>query len=553
MIASVVQSFIAVALPVAMGAGLAVAAETEPPWSTTPLTLHDLRLSVIARNEAILMRLLEAGASRKLEDAERGIFEPAAVASIDHIGTDRPNNRQQLASLGYYATPFFLERNTLYNAGLEFLLPSGARLRTGYTLRELNNNIGAPTGDPGKLMGEQYETFVGLSLAQPLLRNFGVGITMAKIRLAALASEIAFQEYRRQLMLTIANAESGYWSLYLMQEQERFLRESIAMAGKILEDNRARLDVGKSSELEVLQAEAGLSVRQARWNEAKQKAYEGGIVLCTLYSSVPSEGGALPQTVDTPEVRLKPASMAEHYNFAFELNPDYLIRRRQVEQEDLRVAYTKNQRLPQLDLKASYGLNGLGSSAGNSIDDMGEGSYPAWSVGIEMRIPLAGGIAERNQHRAAQMSKMRALEGLKEIETQIFNGLDAAEQKTRLYQDSIGRYQSVVDFHEKLLRAQTDRLAVGAIDSRTVLETEEKLFEAKVAVVESRVMHRKALLEIELVRGTFLQERNLEVNREMLKNRTEEYIRRASIPIEAIEAIQREAKDELDKGMRSGS
>ncbi|HOX01114.1 MAG TPA: TolC family protein [Candidatus Paceibacterota bacterium] len=536
-----------------MCAGLAAAAEPGDPRALTPLTLHDLRQSVIAHNEAILMRLLEAGASRKLEDAERGIFEPAVVASIDHIDTDRPNNRQQLASLGYYATPFFLERNTLYNAGLEFLLPSGARLRTGYTLRELNNNIGAPTGDEGKLMGEQYETFVGLSLAQPLLRGFGAGITMAKIRLAALASEIAFQEYRRQLMLTIANAESGYWSLYLMQEQDRFLRESIAVAAKILEDNRARLDVGKSSELEVLQAQAGLSVRQARWNEAKQKAYEGGILLCTLYSSVPSEGGALPEAVDSPEVRPRPASMAEHYNFAFELNPDYLIRRRQVEQEDLRVAYTKNQRRPQLDLKASYGLNGLGSSAGNSIDDMGDGSYPAWSVGIEMRIPLAGAIAERNQHRAAQMSKMRALEGLKEIETQIFNGLDAAEQKARLYQDSIGRYQSVVDFHEKLLRAQTDRLAVGTLDSRTVLETEERLFEAKVAVVESLVMHRKGLLELELVRGTLLQERNIEVSRDMLKNRTEEYIRRASIPIEAIEAIQREAKNELEQGTRSGS
>ena len=43
---------------------------------------------------------------------------------------------------------------------------------------------------------------------------------------------------------------------------------------------------------------------------------------------------------------------------------------KKVRQEELRVAYAKNQRLPQLDLKASYGLNGLGSTPGESWDDV---------------------------------------------------------------------------------------------------------------------------------------------------------------------------------------
>src|SRR5262249_50744835 len=140
------------------------------------------------------------------------------------------------------------ERNSIYSGGLEFLVPSGAKIQTGYTLRELNNNL-------QHFAGGEFETFLGTSLVQPLLKNFGRAATMARIRLAALASDVAFHEYRRQLMVTLAQAEAAYWDLYLSQEQERISRESVGIAAKVLEDNKARSLVGKGSELEVLQAQ----------------------------------------------------------------------------------------------------------------------------------------------------------------------------------------------------------------------------------------------------------------------------------------------------------
>ncbi|HNQ87211.1 MAG TPA: TolC family protein [Verrucomicrobiota bacterium] len=506
------------------------------------LGLDELREKVLTRNESVLIKALEAEIGRKNYQAERGVFEPAVVGSVERIDTQRPNNLQQQANLGLYAREELLERNTLYDGGLEFLLPSGGKLRTGYTLRQLKNNIQTT-------IDVEYETFVGARILQPLLKNFGPSSVMARIRLAAMASEVAYQEYRRQLMLTIGQAESGYWDLHLTQEQERLSRESLATAEKILTDNQTRVSVGKAAEIEVLQAQAGAAFRRTRLNEAHQRVYETGTRLGSLFSYVAASTNALPRAVDHPALTEDPLGFAESYEQAFAMNPDFLIRRTQVEQENLRVKYTKNQRLPELDLKASYGLNGLGGSPGSSWDDIENGSHAAWTLGFEFRVPLAGGIKEKADYDAARVAKQKALLGLKEAEVQVLNSIDAAQQKVRLYRENVGSYQSVADYHQRLLEAQMERLAVGALDSKTVLETEEKLFESRVAVVESLVLCRKATLELELVRGTLLQDRDLEVTRAELKRRTQEYVSHFDLPSGAFEAFQRRAVNDVEKAL----
>lgn len=498
----------------------------EATQADSPLRLNELRRMVLDQNDQIQMRLQDAEVSERLHRAEKGIFEPQLVGGAEYFDTSRPNNRQQSAQLGFFARPFYLERNTLYNAGIEFLLGTGAKLRTGYMLRDLNNNIGAAETTPGELMGQQYESFAGLNLSQPLLKNAGWGATTAKIRLSAISSKIAFHEYRRQILLVLASAEAAYWDLHLAQEQVRIGTDSLATAQKILKDNQARLEVGKSSELEVMQAQAGLAARKAKLEQAQQTAFDYASRISSLYSRSIGGQNSLPRAVDVPELVDDPTSKVESYTQAFRKNPDYLIRAEQVKQENLRVAYLKNQRLPQLDLKASYGLNGLSSNVVQSMDDWATREYPAWSLGFEFRVPLGGGIKERNELEAGKLGKIRALSALKEAEVQVFNLVDTALRKIQLHRNSLTNARSVIGFHEKLLAAQLDRLAVGSVDSRMVLETEEKLSEARAAAVDSMVMERKARLELEAVRGTLLLARDAEVDLFELRKRTEEFLRK---------------------------
>src|SRR5689334_22170588 len=192
-----------------IAAGLAPLLRAQDP---VLLTLPEMVQMVLDHNESVQVRILEAEIGRRTLASEKGIFEPQITGSIERVDSVRPNNAQQIASLGFSAQPFLTERNTLHNSGVEFLTPLGTKLPTGLTIRHLGNNI--------QQSGEEVETFVGATITQPLLKNFGKDATMARIRLAAVASDIAFQEYRKQLMIVLSQAESAYWDLYLMQEQE---------------------------------------------------------------------------------------------------------------------------------------------------------------------------------------------------------------------------------------------------------------------------------------------------------------------------------------------
>ncbi|MEK7685425.1 MAG: TolC family protein [Verrucomicrobiota bacterium] len=515
---------------------------------TNGLTLNEVVQRALTYNESLQIKMLDAEISRRQFKAEKGIFEPAVVASYQRVDSRRENTAEQRSSTSFgfgNSLTVFNERNSLYDGGLEFLSPIGSKFRIGYSARDLKNNLQIARG-----LGEEWVNTVGVTLTQPLLKGFGLAATLARIRLAAVASDMAFQDYRRQLMLIISRAEAAYWDLYLTQEQDRISAESVGLAETVFKDNRARVEVGKSSELEVLQAQAGLALRKSRQSDAHQKLSEAANQLATLISGSAADTNFIIRAKEQPVAKEVPLNYFDSYTMAFELNPDYLTRRTQIAAENIKVAYAKNQKLPQLDLKASYGLNGLGNSYLGGFDGT---EFPAWSAGVEMRVPITGGIKERNELEAAKLSRKKALVGLKEVEVQIGNALDTSLLKVRNLGESVKNYQSVVDFHQQLLEAQLARLEVGKTDSKTVLETEEKLFEAKISTLESLVLYQKALLELELVQGSTLRTRNMDLTKPELQSKTSTLLAGGTFSGPEFESLRKEVQSEYDQKTKPGA
>jgi len=483
---------------------------------------------VLERNESLHARVLEFEINQKRFQAERGIFEPELVLGYDRVENKRENTAEQRRSSGVL---IFEEENNIYNSGIEALVPTGARVRLGYSLRDLRNNLQDPP--IGSIItnttGSEYQSFAGISLTQPLLKNGWNNATLANIRLAALASDVAYQAYRRQMMLIISTAEASYWNLFMAQEQVRFFRDSVRLARTLVTDNQARVQAGKAAELEVLEAQAGLALRDSKLVEAEQKYYETAAQLLTLISLASLGAAPTLHALDEPGLSVEVPDFAHSGQAALDLNPDYLTQLKRLKQEDIRVAYAKNQRLPQLDLKGSYGLNGLGNDPAASWDDIEHRSFPSWSAGVELRLPLGGGIKARRELEAARLRKLQALVTLKETETQVLNAVETALRKVGTAAQSAGNYQSVVTFSESLLATEVARLEEGKVSSRRVLEVDAGLFEARNSVVEAKVQYERARLELELVQGTLLHSRNIDLSQKELEHRTRTLLQQAGI------------------------
>lgn len=482
------------------------------------LTLPECVQQVVNYNQKLQIQALEYLVAHKKYNASKGIFEPSLVVSAEHVKNFRKTVAQQRISLGVAQ---FDERNNLYDAGVEVLTPTGAKVHIGYTLHDLANNL------QQQILGglKEYESFAGVSLTQPLLKDGGIAATMAAIRLAATDADIAYQTYRRQMITLLAHAEGSYWDLYDAQEQYQIMTQSVSIAQTLLEDYQVRLQTGKASQLDVMQAQAGVATREAKANEARQNLIEANNNLVAMFSDPSQATLRRVRVVDQPKV--EPA----HLNFdtamtaAMELNPDYLSQRKQVQEEDIRLAYAKNQRWPQLDLKASYGLNGLGDSPSSSWSDITHGNYENWTVGVELRVPLLGGIKGRNEVSAAKIKKQEALLNLKHTEVDVANALDSAIFRLRNASQSVTNFQNVVSFNQHLLQTEFAQMKVGKTDSRRILEAEDDLAKARSALVDSQVAYEKAQVELAIIEGTTLQHWHLDISQPELRAMTSAAVR----------------------------
>lgn len=80
------------------------------------------------------------------------------------------------------------------------------------------------------------------------------------------------------------------------------------------------------------------------------------------------------------------------------------------------------------------------------------------------------------------------------------------------------------------------------IDSKTVLDTEEKFFQARMAHLENLIAYKKALLEFELVKGTTLIDRNVDLTKAQLQGLTEKLLAENRFTGQEIQALQSEVE-----------
>jgi len=496
------------------------------------LTLKDYLHEVLQHNNSIQAQMLDAESNRRRASGELGAFEPQFEASIMQEVNKRTNSVQQEASQS--GQGFFSERNTIYDSGIEALIPTGGKVRLGATMSDLGNNVNpnplaSLEGQTNGIWTRQYQTFVGATLTQPLLKDGWLTPVLAQYRLAALDSGIAFQEYRQKLMLTIYQAEGTYWNLYFAQEQVRFYDQSVSVAQEVLNDASEKVKAGQGAELDVMEAQSALALRNTKRNDAMQTYYDalGHLQMLTGMEPDPIHAGAQDpayRVVDDPHTANSPPDYQTSFIQVFERNPDYLIQRQKVDEERLRLGVAKNELLPELDFKAAYGFNGLGSTPENAWDVATTEKFPSWSVGLELTVPLGGNIRGRNFYKAAQLKWQEAYLNLRDVQTQIASSLSMTIQKARAWQQSIQSYETVVRYNKELLQTQLARLKAGTAEAQKVLDVEADLLDSQQDLASALGQYRRALLEVELNSGTILKNRGIDITREELRRQTEEML-----------------------------
>ena len=477
------------------GADVAVKLEV----ASSGVRLQDFLGQVMEWNDEIEAQRLEWQSNEKMVSSARGVYEPSLKASLNRSGNHLQNTVKETLNQGYASE--YSELNNLWNATIEGLTPLGGTYRLGYDTKELKNSLQSQL-----TTGGENVTFLGLNLSQPLLKGGGLQATGSTIRIAQANADIAYEGYRQTVVETVARAVQLYWQCYVSQEKLTMRKRSAAIAKEMLKLNQSRYDAGKVDYTEVLDAESGLRLRQALVAAAEQTELTAKRNLLSLSGQYHSELNPVTMGVaDAPECAPLNADYAKSLERAYKSYPQYLSALTTVEREKVRLAYAKNQQLPQLDLKGSYGFNGLDKTWGASWDKAWQKDYLSWNLGLELSIPLLGDIKGRNESLAARLRKEQSQKRLEMQKIELANQMEIVSGLvTRVY-NQVENYGQVVALNKELSRIEEMRFRMGKSDIRVMLGRDEDYLKVSESLLDSRLAYQYALVNLYVLEGTLLE------------------------------------------------
>ena len=286
-----------------------------------------------------------------------------------------------------------VELNTAQNRRLPTVSASASEnLSFGRGLTADNTYSNSNTTSTSFSLGGNVPVFQGFQITN--------GIKLSELNLAAATADL--EKARDDIRVAVAQA---YVQILYNQELLRVAREQAAHDEELLEQIKARLDVGKVSAAEV-------SAQQATLAQSRQSAIqaEGNLRIALLdltqLLEFPSPEGF---SIVTPEVGdpsqtllMRPEAI---YEEAVAVKPAVEAAKLNVDYAELGIARAKGAYLPTLSLSGGLGSNYYTNSKFDS-DSFGKQLKNNFSqyVGLSLNVPIFQGFSARNNVRTAELS-----------------------------------------------------------------------------------------------------------------------------------------------------
>jgi outer membrane protein TolC len=470
---------------------------TPPEDSVLRLSMEEGILMVLKRNLDIAVQQIDPQVETAKVEGEEGIFDPEVSGSFTGGDSTTPLSSRSSVAAGGRS---IVERETYHvNTALEGKLPVGMEYKLEFDDIWTKDNFND--------FESEYDAFAGITVTQPLLKNFGNDVNLFNIHIAQKDRELSLHELKQEIIDTVADFKKAYWNMVFVIEERKVKEESLKLAESLLDLARKRLRAEVVSPLEVTQAEAGMASRKEGVLIAQKAVKERGNVLKRFISDeISSLGNVTIHPTDIPNVGPVTLDFAGSFREGLKNRPDYQMVKTEIEKDEITIQYAENQRFPNIDLEASYGFNGLGDTFGDSIEDLEENRE--WLIGVVIKFPL-GNRTAKSDLRVAQLEAKQSLLSLKRIEQDILVEIDNAITEVETNKKRIEAAMVSRRLAEEALRAEEIKLKQGLSTSHNVLDFQEDLTEARSREIIAVIDYNKSLVELSRAKGTVLDDEGI--------------------------------------------
>ncbi len=381
-----------------------------------------------------------------------------------------------------------------------------------------------------------YNSSFFISANIPLLRNLVWNDAWTNVKLAGARGDAAEQQFRLALMDNVQSTVNSYWGLVAARDRVRVAQKSLETARALLEQTRTQYEVGVVSQVEVVEAEAGVANREFELIQSANNYRNAQDVLIDAVMGTELKARTELQIVPTADLtayRVTPIDVEQAVAQAFQGRPELRLATNAIEQNEMNLKFAKSQRLPQLDLQARYGFQGVsgrvnGASAGvplppgfpppvnraygESVDDFftadGAGNIRVQGI-FSVPIPNTTG---RKQVASREFDLRRSETSRVRLEQQVILEVRAATRTLLAASQGIEAAERRRLAAEEQLRAERIRLEHGESTPFEVLQREEDLVEAESQKINALQLFHAAETALERAQGTILDAHAIELD-----------------------------------------
>jgi outer membrane protein TolC len=420
-------------------AGPATAQQNQPanPDSALQYALESLEGTSLALKTAVDYGLEKSTSVRAAEAAytaargsvkrEKGTFDPELFFSLNHY-------KDELPTASFFAGASVLNTTeTVGRGGLRMELPIGTSIEASL------NTVRSETNSAFAFLNPQYDAFGSVSLRQPLLGGFHVSARKELVQ-AEQEMDAAKSRYDQEILAVSAQVEQIYWDLYAVQRDyavQKLIREQ---AEAFLKDTELRAKAGLVGPVQVANAKTFLAEQKILLIDREEQMDRTSDALAALIGERPKNGDRRFVAVNEPPDRFPLGDADEWVRLAIEKNLELRAGKSEIEANRALSNAAFWEALPSVDLVGSIGGNGLAGSAqnvvfggdtlrttvgggfGDATSDAMKGSYPSWSVGVEVSIPLffRSGLGEKDRLNAeVAIAEQRYIQQSRSLEERV--------------------------------------------------------------------------------------------------------------------------------------
>jgi outer membrane protein TolC len=376
------------------------------------------------------------------------------------------------------------------------------------------NTVGLRTTNYAQVLGgstpfESSQGAVGISLTQPLLRNFWIDSARLTIRVAKNRLKYSELTLRLQLIQTITTLEQAYFDLIYYRENLLVQQQAVRLAERLVEENQKKLEVGTLAPLDLQSAQAQLASTRAAVIAAQSQLGTQERLVKSMITDQYSALWANTSLAPVGDLSASPPilNLQDSWSRGLSERPELLQAKLDIERVGIQLKYDQNQLLPQVDVFGSYGFNGSGSGNQNELSDalydIQQMNRPTWTYGGKISIPLANQRA-RNAYKADKANMQQLILTLKQLEQNTMILIDNDIGTIRANYQQVQATRDARRYEEAALDAEQKKLDNGKSTTYTVLQVQRDLTAARGNEIQALDTYNKSLSTLSQHEGSTL-------------------------------------------------